>query len=345
MCSASRYKMISNTISSRVNPVYLVADIGGTNIRIAQTNKVQRLQAVQTYRCAEFSSLFEVLFEYINSNELNDFDLHVCLAIACPTDNDWIAMINLPWQFSQKSLKQELSLTSLIFINDYTAIALAIPYLSATQKVKIGSGDIERGKPIAVCGPGTGLGVATLIPVSTGNDSHWQCVNSEGGHVDFAPVDDIDIDLLLYLKKLKQRVSYEQLLSGYGLVQIYQGLLTIHGQSDRYETQLTAANISERATANTCEMCRAALLQFCKILGSFAGNLALLSNSSGGVYIAGGIVPRVIEFIEQSEFRERFEAKGRLSGITQATATFVIIEQQPGLLGASVYLNQTFQRS
>ena len=334
-------RVIMNNVVNETQEAYLVADIGGTNIRIAQTNSALQLDHIQTYRCEDFASLFEVLFDYIKENRLEKFNLHACLAIACPTDNDWIAMVNLPWKFSQKALKNELSLASLRFINDYTAVALAIPYLSEEQRVQIGEGQANLDNPIAVCGPGTGLGVATLIPIAQGNSTHWHCVNSEGGHIDFAPVDDVDIDLLIYLKKIKNRVSYEQLLSGYGLVQIYQGLLTIHGQIEAYEMQLSAADITHRATTSKCEMCRAALLQFCKILGSFAGNLALLSNSLGGVYIAGGIVPRFIEFIQQSEFRERFEAKGRLSGITKTAPTFIITEQQPGLLGAAVYLSQT----
>ncbi len=181
--------------------VYLVADIGGTNIRIAQTNKANEVNRIKTYRCSEFASLFEVLLVYINFHKLNNSELHACLAIACPTDKDWIAMTNLPWQFSQKSLKQELSLASLIFINDYTAIAMSIPFLSDGQKVKVGGGEAEQGKPISVCGPGTGLGMATLVSVQQKQGKFWHCLNSEGGHCDFAPVDSLDIELLIHLKK------------------------------------------------------------------------------------------------------------------------------------------------
>jgi len=319
---------------------YLVADIGGTNIRIAQTNRSNEITDIITYRCEQFSSLFEVLTQYLGENNLLQCELHACLAIACPTDDDWITMANLPWQFSQKSLKHDLSLTSLTFINDYTAIAMAIPFLSDKQKVKIGGGEAQPAKPISVCGPGTGLGVATLVPINKGNETHWQCLNSEGGHMDFAPVDDIDIAILQYLKFLKKRVSYEQLLSGYGLEQIYRALLYIRSEEDYYNSNLSAADISQRAVDNKCKVCKLALLQFCKILGSFAGNLALFTTSLGGVYIAGGIVPRFIDFVKLSEFRGRFEEKGRLSGITKQTPSYVIIEPQPGLLGAAVFLNQ-----
>lgn len=320
--------------------VYLVADIGGTNIRIAQTNISNGLTDIVTYRCEQFSSLFEVLTQYLRTNKLLNCEIHACLAIACPTDDDWITMANLPWQFSQKELKETLSLASLQFINDYTAIAMAIPFLSDKQKVKIGGGEAQPAKPISVCGPGTGLGVATLLPVINGDKTKWQCLNSEGGHMDFAPVDDTDIAILTYLKQSKKRVSYEQLLSGYGLEQIYRALLYIGEEGWQLSGELTAADISQRAVDNKCKVCQLSLLQFCKVLGSFAGNLALLTSSLGGVYIAGGIVPRFIDFIKLSEFRNRFEEKGRLSAITQQTATYIIIEPQPGLLGAAVFLNQ-----
>ncbi len=320
--------------------VYLVADIGGTNIRIAQTNISNELTNIITYRCEQYSSLLDVLTQYLNELALLNCEIHACLAIACPTDDDWITMANLPWQFSQKALKQALSLKSLVFINDYTAIAMAIPFLSETQKVKIGGGEIQSAKPISVCGPGTGLGVATLVPVTSGSNVKWQCLNSEGGHMDFAPVDDTDIAILQYLKKSKKRVSYEQLLSGYGLEQLYRALLYIDNEGWVLSGELTAAEISQRAVENTCKICELALLQFCKVLGSFAGNLALLTSSVGGVYIAGGIVPRFIDFIQLSDFRRRFEDKGRLSAITQQTPSYIITEPQPGLLGAAVFLNQ-----
>ena len=115
---------------SKMKPlVSLVADIGGTNIRIAQTNSSNELTAIITYRCAQFSSLFDVLTQYLRESELLQHDISACFAIACPTDEDWITMANLPWQFSQKELKEKLSLSSLQFINDYTAIAMAIPFL------------------------------------------------------------------------------------------------------------------------------------------------------------------------------------------------------------------------
>ncbi len=319
--------------------INLIADIGGTNIRLAQADEQcdAKFTDIETYRCGNFSSLIEVIALYIESKNITDTCINACLAIACPTDNDIISMTNLPWQFSQQELIKKLNLNSLTMINDYTAIAMAIPLLSDSQKVKIGGGETVTDKPIAVCGPGTGLGVAHLVPVSIAGKSQWHCFSGEGGHVDFAAVDDLDVKILQYLRTIKERVSYEQLLSGYGLEQIYQAICSIGGND---EGKLSAADISQQAVAGNCTLCQQALAQFCKVLGSFAGNLALTLNCQGGVYIAGGIAPRFIDFIKNSDFRARFEAKGRLSHIPVQSPTYIITEDQPGLLGAAAFLLQ-----
>jgi len=338
---------------SRINPVNdnsvnekpiindsinLVADIGGTNIRLALSDSNNNISDIATYQCGNFSCLFDVIQGYLVEKGITNFRINACLAIACPVDTDIISMTNLPWQFSQTELKNALKLNSLLLINDYTAIAMAIPMLSNKQKVKIGGGKALPDKAIAVCGPGTGLGVANLLPLA----NKWYCFGGEGGHVDYAAIDEQEIEVLQYLKSIKQRVSYEQLLSGYGLEQIYQALLCIHPENSSTENiiELSAKEISTQALAESCLLCQRALDLFCKVLGSFAGNLALTMNSQGGVYIAGGIVPRFIDYLSHSDFRQRFESKGRMSALNKEIATFVIIEKQPGLLGAAVCLNQ-----
>ena len=339
--------MITNEKKNEKKIVNLIADIGGTNIRLAQADAQSdtKYTDIETYPCVKFSSLIEVISQYIESKNIVDTCINACLAIACPTDNDIISMTNLPWQFSQKALKETLNLNSLTMINDYTAIAMAIPLLNDNQKVKIGGGETVNGKPIAVCRPGTGLGVAHLVPVSIEGKNQWHCFSGEGGHVDFAAVDELDIKILQYLQTIKTRVSYEQLLSGYGLEQMYQAIRSINGRNDGNNDagnkgKLSAAEISQQAVSGSCTLCQQTLAQFCKVLGSFAGNLALTLNCQGGVYITGGIVPRFIEFIENSEFRVRFETKGRLSDIPMQTPTYVITEGQPGLLGAAAFLLQ-----
>ncbi len=327
--------------------INLIADIGGTNIRLAQataesitdTSSID-ISDIETYLCKKFASLAEVVAHYIEVKALSNYVINACFAIACPVDSDLISMTNLPWQFSQKELKQTLKFNSLSFINDYTAIAMAIPLLSDDQKVKIGRGTCVAGKPISVCGPGTGLGVANLIPLTISGKEQWHCISGEGGHIDFAAVNDTEQQVLNFIQGIKKRVSYEQLLSGYGLEQIYQALLFINQGKEitTVKDKLSAKEISTKALEGTCHICEQTLTLFCNVLGSFAGNLALIMNSQGGVYIAGGIVPRFIEYLKASDFRKRFESKGRLSNITEQAPTYVITEQQPGLLGAAAFL-------
>ena len=332
------------TKTEQTRQINLIADIGGTNIRLALADASSENQFVEiaSYQCQDFNGLFEVISRYLDEKQLNQCLINACFAIACPVDNDLIVMTNLPWKFSQSELKQQLKLNKLTLINDYTAIALAIPLLSEQQKIKIGGGKTVANKPISVCGPGTGLGVANLVPITIADKVQWHCFSGEGGHVDFAPVNDIEQLVLHYIKQVKDRVSYEQLLSGFGLEQIYQALLFIqHGEEvDVIKGKLDAKDISSKAIIGECDTCQQALTLFCNVLGSFAGNLALTMDSQGGVYIAGGIVPRFIDYLQNSDFRMRFESKGRLSYITEQAPTYVIIEPQPGLLGAAAFLLQ-----
>ena len=299
--------------------INLVADIGGTNIRIGilvdvdknsdectdpGTNDVGNLQV---YQCSQYASLAEVISSYIAENNLQNNVINACFAIACPVENDIVSMTNLPWEFSKSALKEKLKLNQILKINDYTAIAHAIPFLKDHQKVQVGGGKVIANKSISICGPGMGLGVANLIPqlsVSeqlTGSDQtntcSWISCGGEGGHVDFAPTNETEIAILRFLLTKYEHVSYEQLLSGLGLEQIYQAIS--HSQGDKF-LELTAKEISQKALDKSCQLCQQTLAQFCKTLGSFAGNLALTMASFGCVYIAGGIVPRFIEFLEES---------------------------------------------
>jgi len=336
---------MNTNISNTKNTTYLIADIGGTNIRLAQaivtTEAEINIVDIETYQCKSFSSLVEVVAHYINVKELDGLVINACFAIACPVDKDLITMTNLPWQFSQKELKISLKLNNLSFINDYTAIAMAIPLLTEQQKIKIGGGASVIGKPISVCGPGTGLGVANLIPLTVAGNEQWHCISGEGGHIDFAATNDTEQQVLNYIQAIKGRVSYEQLLSGYGLEQIYQALLCIDNAKETSNTsKRSPQEITTNAINGTCNLCVQTLTVFCDVLGSFAGNLALIMNSQGGVYIAGGIVPRFIDYLKSSDFRTRFESKGRLAHITEQAPTYVITEQHPGLLGAAACILQ-----
>ena len=315
------------------NITNIVADIGGTNLRLGQVNPDGSIKNLTLFQCDEHPSLKSVLEVYLTENNLTDCTINACLAIACPVDQDLIKMTNLPWQFSKSELKEQLNLNNLYLINDYTAIAWAVPFLSDSQKVKVGGGSAVEQTPIAICGPGTGLGVANVV---WGNDQ-WISIGGEGGHADFAAIDDTEIEILKFLRNKYPRVSYEQVLSGLGIEQIYQALCSIKGvEPKNYE----AKDISANALNNSCDICLQTLNQFCNTLGSFAGNMALTTSAFGGVYIAGGIVPRFIEFLNNSDFRKRFEAKNRFTEFNAAIPTYIITEAQPGVIGASAYLLQ-----
>lgn len=313
--------------------ISLVADIGGTNLRIGTTDLDGNIYNLKLYQCNKFSGLAEIIQNYLSQMDIDDAELNACFAIACPVDNDVISMTNLPWEFSKRELQATLNLTKMYFINDYTAIAHAVPLLNKEQKVQIGSGDVVQGQPISICGPGTGLGVANVVNVN----KQWVSLGGEGGHVDFAPTDEIEIKILNFLLTKYKHVSYEQLLSGLGIQQIYQALMFIKGQEPE---AFEAKDITQKAISNECDVCKETLDRFCAILGNFAGNLSLTLASFGGVYIAGGIVPRFIDYIKNSDFRSRFEAKGRFESFNQTIPTFVITEPQPGLIGATAFLCQ-----
>ncbi|WP_448547294.1 glucokinase [Thalassotalea fusca] len=320
------------------NVVNLVADIGGTNLRIGQALPDGETESLVVYQCKDYPSLESIVADYIEKFKLENSEINACFAIACPVDKDLIKLTNLPWQFSKSALKTTFGFRKLLLINDYTAIAHAVPHLAEHQKVKIGDGEAVENYPISICGPGTGLGVANLFPV----DGQWVSVGGEGGHVDFAPIDIQEIKILEKLLEKYEHVSYEQLLSGLGIEQIYHAICQINDIEPKFDTakDITAKDITAKALANECDYCVQTLAQFCKTLGSFAGNLSLTMSSFGGVYIAGGIVPRFIEYLKNSDFRNRFEQKGRFTRFNQAIPTYVITESQPGILGASAYLRQ-----
>nr|WP_268406265.1 glucokinase [Alteromonas sp. a30] len=311
-----------------------VADVGGTNIRLAQETN-GRISHIKKYLCKDYATIQEVILAYFA--EFPDVTFKAgCIGIACPTNTDTIKMTNHHWAFSVKALTQGLSLDWLQVINDYTAVSMSLPVLGEDQKHQIGSGTADPTGHIAVFGPGTGLGVGHLIHTPVG----WQSIPGEGGHVDFAPVDAIDMAILTFLQKRYERVSAEQLLSGNGLLQIYQAIADMNGVAVSCEEP---AQVTENALSGACEICVKALNQFCAIMGSFAGNLALNMGTSGGIYIAGGIVSRFIPFLEQSDFRARYLAKGRFKEYVSVIPTYVITEPDHGLLGAAAYLEQHYK--
>jgi len=308
-----------------------VADVGGTNIRVARVTE-SGIEDIKKYMCNDFSSIDLAIGQYFNDIPEYQFS-EGCIAIACPVLGDKVVMTNHSWEFSQKELRAALKLNSLFVINDFTAVAHSLPVLSENQVIQIGNGHAVEGGNIAVFGPGTGLGVEHITMTSSG----WQTLDGEGGHVDFAPVDETDIVVWRYLQTRFGRASAEEVMSGRGLYNIYTALAQHEGKP----VVLTEpAQVTEAALNNSCPIALATLEQFCRIMGSFAGNLALNMATTGGIFIGGGIANRFPEFIKNSGFRARFEAKGQMSHYVKDIPTFLIAEPDHGLLGGAAYLRQ-----
>jgi glucokinase len=308
-----------------------VADVGGTNIRLAVMDG-GKLSQVKKFLCIDFNSIDAAIQHYFDSLPAYTFNTG-CIAIACPVNSDWVKMTNHTWCFSQRSLQVKLELDWLGVINDFAAVAYSLPILSENQIVQLGTGKREANGNIAVFGPGTGLGVEHLTLTNNG----WQTLDGEGGHVDFAPCDENDIIIWRYLHNMYGRASAEEVMSGRGIVNIYKAFCADQGISAVFTD---AAQITSAAQQQNCAFCQKTVKQFCRILGNFAGNLALNLATTGGVFIGGGIALKMIDELSQKEFRSCFEAKGQFSHYVQPIPTFLIAEPDHGLLGAGAYLTQ-----
>jgi glucokinase len=311
----------------------IVADIGGTNARFSRVDlDTLALDHVVVYPCADFATLALALNYYRTEQKLTEI-AHVAVAIACPVNGDLVKMTNFFWQFSIQETKAELGLTEFIVLNDFTAVAMCLPALRDAEKVKFGSGTADTSKPMAVLGAGTGLGVGHLIPTAQG----YIPLPGEGGHVDWTAQNEQEWFIQRYLAAHFGHVSPERLLSGPGIESLYLAIAAYRGIQTEPKT---AAEISQHALAKTDDLCVAVIGQFFASLGALAGDLALTLSTFGGVYVGGGIVPKLLPLLEDSEFRSRFEAKGRFTDFNRQIATYVVTAEQPGLLGCAVYLKQ-----
>jgi glucokinase len=316
----------------------LLADIGGTNARFALEIAPHVFSAVQVLPCNDYAQIADALDAYLATSDVvrltNGRMRHAALAIANPVENDRVRMTNHHWEFSIDALRARMNFDTLVVVNDFTALAMALPHLSAAQTVQVGGGHAHAGRTIGLIGAGTGLGVSGIIP----SGKRWVPLSSEGGHVSFSPIDELEVAILRYVWRDFSHVSAERLLSGPGLELLYRALAACQGTMG--EEDMPAAEITRRAAAGTCPLCRQTIETFCAMLGTVAGNLAITLGATGGMYIGGGIVPRLGPLFEQSAFRARFEAKGRFAGYLAQIPTFVITEPYPAFLGVSAILEE-----
>ncbi|WP_392562620.1 glucokinase [Orbus sturtevantii] len=310
----------------------LVADIGGTNARFALYNRATKiLSDIKKYTITDDTCLPQLVTDYLKLCSVTV--KRACFALACPIEGDKIVMTNNHIEFSRSELQELLALKQLEVINDFTAVAMSVPALGAEDICQIGGQAADITYPIAVYGAGTGLGVAHLLSIA----GKWLSLPGEGGHVELPMINDSEDKILSILRQKFGRVSAERFLSGSGLVNIYQALVELTNQSKQ---DITASEIVTQALEQSCQICLQTLSLFCAFMGRFGGNLALTLNTRGGVYIAGGIVPRFLEFFKQSDFRLHFETKGRMGRLLQTIPVYVIVHSDPGLLGAGMYLEQ-----
>jgi glucokinase len=331
--------LVSPSISTKARSVLhdygarLVGDIGGTNARFAwQATPRQGLDHIATYRCADFATLTEAITHYLTEHALPN-PYAFALGVATPVTGDEIRMTNHHWSFSISTLRAKLSASDGIVINDFLALASAIPALDDDDVRKIGDATRVAGAPIALIGPGTGLGVACLFADANGN---YRATPGEGGHVTLAARDDFEAAVIAALRAKLGHVSAERAISGPGLVVLYEAIAAVKGVNAERATPET---ITAQAMANTDPLCVETVHLFTSLLGNVAGNLALTVGAFGGVYVGGGIVPRLGNRFDDALFRRAFEAKGRFESYLARIPTSIITCQAPALTGAARYLD------
>jgi glucokinase len=319
--------------ASHLRTPWLVGDIGGTNARFGLVEPDGSLLHSSVLADADYRGLGEAIEAYLAERGGLPRPRQAAIAVASPIAGDAVRMTNHNWAFSISELRSRLGFERLEVINDFTAQALALPHLGPGDKIAVGGGEAQPSTPIGVLGPGSGLGVSGLIPVG----QRWVPLSGEGGHATMAPVTERESAALAAMRRHFDHVSAERVLSGPGLLNLYNALAEIDGVLAR---QYTAAQITDVQVGNEDGLCRETAEMFCAMLGTVAGNLALILGAKGGVYIAGGIVPRLGARFAASRFRERFEAKGRFREYLAAIPTFVVTHKLPAFLGCAAALRE-----
>jgi glucokinase len=317
---------------SKQDAIGLIGDIGATNARLALVGPERKIARVRVLATADYAKIEDAIDGYIAA-EANGRPTQAVLAVASPVTGDRISLTNSPWTFSIGELQGRLGLRHLRIVNDLTATALAVPQLTERDRVQIGPGQPVADAPIGIIGPGTGLGVGALV--RAGQD--WVTIPSEGGHVTMAPGDARESAVLDLMRRRFDHVSAERVISGQGLVNLYNALC----ETERVPAaSYTAPQITDAAIGARDPRCNETVAMFCAMLGTVAGNLALTLGARGGIYVAGGIVPKLGSAFAQSAFRARFEQKGRMQAYLAPIPTYVITHAVPAFLGAATLLDE-----
>jgi glucokinase len=313
---------------------WLVADIGGTHARFglvaARGGPVGQIVSL---RCADFAGPEAALHAYLADAAKTAghaiMPSALSLALAAPVDGDEIALTNSRWYVSRPALQAAFGDAPVRLLNDFEALALAVPSLDAADLRPLGPGQLDPRRPVAVIGPGTGLGVAACIPARDG----WIALPTEGGHMTLAAADEVEADWLRRARHLHPHVSAERLLSGSGLPLLYRVVAESAGVA--YDPRHDAAAITDLGLRRSDRSCTRTVEAFCALLGSFAGSAALMLGARGGVLLAGGVTQVLADALPASRFRERFEAKGRFRDYLSAVHTCLLVGQHASLRGAA----------
>ncbi len=312
----------------------LLADIGGTYARFALEVAPGEFAHPASLRCSEHVDFHAVVSAYLAGLPGGvPVDIrNAAVAIANPVAGDEVRMTNYHWRFSIEQMREKLKFDNLVVVNDFTALAMALPGLLPNQRRQVGGGAVVPRSVLGLIGAGSGLGVSGLIPA--GEDG-WIALGTEGGHSSFSPHDERELAILQFAWRQHGHVSFERLLSGPGIELIHRALCVIAGKP--YQP-LAAPEITRLGLAGEDATCAETLEVFCGVLGTAAANLAVTQGAFGGVYIGGGIVPRLGTYFDQSPFRSRFEDKGRFTDYMKGIPTFVITATDSTLVGASMIL-------
>ncbi len=317
----------------------LAIDIGGTNIRLGLLESGSYFPSyIEQFKINEFATLADVISLFLS--KAPNHQIEACaVAVATPITGDLIKLTNYDWQFSIAAVRQQFGWQRLKVINDFTALALSLPLLETNELVQIGgvAVDLQEAQTIGLLGAGTGLGVSGLIATKEG----WYPLSGEGGHVTLGARNQRELAIFAHFWQRYGHMSAERLLSGTGLGEVYQAICTLDGITPE---EIDVATIAQRAMQSSCPVCLEVMNLFCDCMGVVSGNLALTLGSTGGLYIGGGIIPRLGDFFIHSSFRQAFDSHGRFRAYLERIPVYVIHADQPALRGAAHSLNDRFER-
>lgn len=322
----------SATTPPTTRDVVLVADVGGTNARFATVGATaHQLDRIEILRCADYDRIEDAIDAYLLLHDIESLS-EVCLAVAGPVDQDLADLPNNHWAFSRRALELSLGVP-LTILNDFTAQVLCVDVLQPDELQWFGTPRPVDPGIRAVLGAGTGLGVGIQMP-------NRDVIPSEGGHAGFAPVNDHEIEIFRVLQQRYRRVSAERLLSGPGLENIFWANRQIERPDPSADRETRSARQIAQMAAEGDRLAQRTVHDFFDILATFAGDIALFTWSTGGVYLSGGVVRKLSAFLDTGRFRARFEDKGRFTRFCETVPIAWITHEYPGLLGCAAVLKQ-----